>query len=120
MASSDGEKMNPPFPNSPGNPNPVPNATVTNPTTSPISDLTSKETIILDHRDFRKLSMLIREEEEAQKQFSTTSKRRDKFCLELEQKHSLSGLSWEVDHEKGAIIVTGRRQKPIFPPAPTE
>ena len=68
--------------------------------------------IILEHRDFSKLDGLIREETEARERFETALKHRDKFCLELEQKHKIAGLSWVVDSKKGAIVVTGQRNKP--------
>jgi len=118
MASSDSEKSTSQFPNSLGNQNPVLNTAVVNPVISFVPNPTSKELIILDHQDFRKLSLLIREEEEAREQLNTAFKRRDKFCVELEKKHCLSGFSWEVDHKKGAIVVTGKREaKPNFSPS---
>jgi hypothetical protein len=107
MASSDTERLTPNLENHNSFPN------VVNPV---ISSIPNPELIILDHQDFKKLNILIREEEEAKIQFDTAFKRRDKFCVELEKKHCLSGFSWEVDHKKGAIAVTGRREpKPNFP-----
>ena len=78
----------------------------------PASPEQARKLVVLDHQDFVKLDGLIRDEAEARTKFETASKRRDKFCLELEKKHDLGGLSWVVDHDRKAIAITGQRQRP--------
>ena len=59
-----------------------------------------RKLVILDSQDFVNLDALIREEAEARERLDAASKRRDRFCLEMEKKHNLGGLSWIVDHDK--------------------
>jgi hypothetical protein len=72
-------------------------------------DPLTAELIPLNHRDLRKLGQLIREEKETRERFETAVKRRDRFCVELEQKHSLTGLTWVVDSHRGGLVITGKR-----------
>jgi hypothetical protein len=53
----------------------------------------------------KRLRQLIIEEEEAKRASILASQRRDRFCLEIEKKHGLTGYSWETKFEGDIAIV---------------
>jgi hypothetical protein len=58
----------------------------------------------LDVHDWQKLRNLAADEEEAMKKARTAFERRERFCLELEKKHGISGKRWVFDAKAGRLV----------------
>ena len=59
----------------------------------------------LSDHDWQKLRNLAADEEETMGKAKTAFERRERFCIEIEKKHGISGRKWTFDAKTGRLVI---------------
>jgi hypothetical protein len=75
-----------------------------------IENTIENKVIKLDKKDLEKLHKLRLDELQSIKEAEEAVKRRDKFCLQLENRYLIKGQKWDVDFSKGTIHIIAPKE----------
>lgn len=76
----------------------------------PVPQAKDGETVLVKSVDMNKLKKFIQDEQVANKAYEHARRKRDLFCVDLEETYGLAGKTWTVDFDTGVIKVTGDRK----------
>lgn len=76
----------------------------------PVPQIVAPPTVVkLNTEELRRFKFLLGEEVEAAKKAEDAKIKRERFCLTLEKKLNIAGHYWDVDFNKGVIVLGEKR-----------